>query len=138
MRLPAEGDKFSYDGPLSTPAVDLTMARIHWNSVLSTPDGKYLIIYVKSFYLNNPMKKSKYYKIALKLIPQEIIDKYYLINKQINGYIYDRVKKGIYGLVQSGIIAHEELKEHLKPYGYAPAKITQGLWTHKDRDIISH
>ena len=81
------------------------------------------------------MKKSKYYKIALKLIPQEIIDKYYLINKQINGYIYARVKKGMYGLLQSGIIAHEALKEHLKPYGYAPAKITQGLWTHKDKDI---
>ena len=43
----------------------------------------------------------------------------------------------MYGLVQAGIIAHEALKEHLKPYGYAPEKITQGLWTHKDRDINS-
>ena len=41
----------------------------------------------------------------------------------------------MYGLVRAGIIAHEALKEHLKPYGYAPAKITQGLWTHQDRDI---
>ena len=37
--------------------------------------------------------------------------------------------------VQSGIIAHDALKDHLKLYVYAPAKITQGLWTHTDRDI---
>ena len=41
----------------------------------------------------------------------------------------------MYDLVQSGIIANESLKEHLKPYGYAPARITQGLWSHQDRDI---
>ena len=39
-------------------------------------------------------------------------------------------------LAKSGIIAHEYLKENLKPYGYAPARITQGIWTHQDRDII--
>ena len=39
------------------------------------------------------------------------------------------------GLVQAGIIAHEELNEHLKTYGYAPATINQGIWTHKDRGI---
>ena len=37
--------------------------------------------------------------------------------------------------MQAGIIAHGALKEHLKTYGYAPAKITQGIWTHTDRDI---
>ena len=41
----------------------------------------------------------------------------------------------MYALVQAGIIAYEALKEHLKPYGYAPARITQGLCTHQDRDI---
>ena len=41
----------------------------------------------------------------------------------------------MYGLVKAGIIAHDALKKHLKPYGYAPIKITQVIWTHKDRDI---
>ena len=41
----------------------------------------------------------------------------------------------MYGLVQAGIIVHEALKEHLKPYVYATAKITQGLWKHQYRDI---
>ena len=41
----------------------------------------------------------------------------------------------MYGLVQAGIIEHEALKEKLKPYRYAPAIITQGLWTNQYRDI---
>ena len=41
----------------------------------------------------------------------------------------------MYGLVQAGIIVHDELEEHLKPYGYAPTNITQGLWTHADKNI---
>ena len=41
----------------------------------------------------------------------------------------------MYGLVQAYIIAHEEIKEHLKTYGYAPSRITQGIWTHQDRGI---
>ena len=70
MRLTVGGDKIYYYSPFSTPTADLTTAKIHWNSVLSTLDGKYFIVYFKNFYLNNPMKKAKYYKIALKIIPQ--------------------------------------------------------------------
>ena len=41
----------------------------------------------------------------------------------------------MYGLVQYGIMAHEELKENIQTFGYVPEKITQIIWTHKDRDI---
>ena len=37
------------------------------------------------------MNKSKYYKIEIKIIPQDIIDNYDLNNKQSNGHIYARV-----------------------------------------------
>ena len=105
LLLTVGGNKLSYNGPVSTPTVYLTTDKLHWNRFFSTPDGKYLIVDVKNFYLKNPMNKAEYYKIALKLIPQEIIDKYDLINKKIYGYIYVRVEKGLYGLVQSGIIS---------------------------------
>ena len=95
VELTVGGDKLTYDGPLSTPKEYLTTAKLHWNIVLSTPYRKYLIVDVKNFYLNNPMKKSKYYKIAIKIIPQEIIDKFDMQNKQSDGYIYVRVKKGM-------------------------------------------
>ena len=41
----------------------------------------------------------------------------------------------MYGLVQSGFIANEALKENLKTYGYATEIFTQGIWIHQDRDI---
>ena len=56
------------------------------------------------------MKKDEYYNIAIKLILQEIIDKYDLKTKQINEYIYIRIEKGMYGLVQEGNIYLGSLK----------------------------
>ena len=135
MRLIVGGNKPTYDGPVSTATSDLTTAKLHWNSVLSTPDGKYFIMYVNNLYLINPMKTAEFYRTAIKTIPQEIIDKYDLNNKQSDGYTYIVFEKLIYVLVQAEIISHEALKEHLKPYGYAPARITQALWTHQNRDI---
>ena len=81
------------------------------------------------------MNKAEYLKIALKILPQDIGDTYDPLSKQCDGYMYFKPEKGMFGLVKSGIITHDALKKHLKTYGYAPAKITQGLWTHTDSDI---
>ena len=81
------------------------------------------------------MYNKDYYKTAINLIPQDIVDKYDLIEKKNNGYAYVRVENWMYGLVQSGIIANMELKEHLLPFGYAPSPITSGLWKHNEKYI---
>ena len=60
------------------------------------------------------MNKAEYLKIALKILPQDIIDTYDLLRKQFVGYIDVITKKGMYGLLQAEIIAHDSLKEHLK------------------------
>ena len=82
VQLTVGGDKLSYEGPVSTPTAYLITAKLHWNSVLSTPYGKYLIVDVKNFYLKNPINKAEYLKIALKILPQEIIDAYDLLSNQ--------------------------------------------------------
>ena len=99
LQLTVGGNKISYEVPVSTPTVDLTMTKLHWNSVLSTLDSKYLIVDVKNFYLNTPTKKAVYLKIALNKPPQDITNKHDLLNKQCDGYIYVRIEKGMYGLV---------------------------------------
>ena len=81
------------------------------------------------------MAKHEYYKISISLIPQNIIDKYNLMDKQINCFLYVRVEKGMYGLLQAGIIAHMALKENLRPFGYEPVPITLGLWRQKNNGI---
>ena len=94
VRLTVGGNKPTYNGTVSNPTSDLTTTKLHLNIVLSNPYGKYFIVDFKNFYLNNPMKKAEYYKIAIKFIHEEIIDKYDLKNKQSDSCIYVIVKKG--------------------------------------------
>ena len=54
-------------------------------------------------------------------------DKYNLTENKIEAFIYVRMEKGMYSLVQSGIIAHTALKKHQFPFGYEPAPIMPGL-----------
>ena len=89
----------------------------------------------KQVYLNNIMENHEYYNIAIRLIPQEVIDEYNLTDKQINRFLYVWVDKEMYGLVQAGIIAHTALKENLQPFGYYPLPITPGLWYHNKNGI---
>ena len=81
------------------------------------------------------MSNHEYYNIAISLIPQEVIDEYNLVEKQINGFLYVRVEKVMYGLVHTGIIAHTALKEHLRPFIYEPTPITPGLCRHNNNLI---
>ena len=67
LQLSVRGDKLTYDGPVYTPTADLTTSKLHWNIVLSTSDGKYLIVDVKDFYLNNPTKEREYLQNSNKI-----------------------------------------------------------------------
>jgi hypothetical protein len=77
------------------------------------------------------MEQYKYMRLKLSDIPNEIIIKYKL--REIatsDGYVYCKIRKGMYGLPQAGIIAQELLQEHLAKVGYHQSKIVPGLWTH--------
>ena len=41
----------------------------------------------------------------------------------------------MYGLPQSGVLAHAKLKSVLAPHGYAPTKNTPDIWTHSTHPI---
>eukprot|EP00957_Ditylum_brightwellii_P113512 8654929-Ditylum_brightwellii.AAC.1 len=43
--------------------------------------------------------------------------------------------KGMYGLLQAGCIAHDQLVQHLAKHGYHPVQHTPGLWRHETRNI---
>ena len=69
-------------------------------------------------------------RIALKNIPQEVIDEYNLTSIAYNGYVYTEIRKGMYGLKEAGIIAYKNLVQKLKPHGYYPFAHTPGIWKH--------
>ena len=81
------GDKFTFDRSVFTPKSKLTTSKLHWNSVISTPGAKYLMLDVNNFYPDNPMYTHEYYKIVFSLISQEIIYKENLVYKQFNGFL---------------------------------------------------
>jgi hypothetical protein len=114
----------------------MTTAKILLNSTIFEPEAKWFGIDLKDFYPNTTMDRREYVKIPYNLIPKEIQDQYNLTQFKTNdNSVYFEVQKGMYGLPQAGIIAHEQLKQHLKPHGYEPCKCTPGLWRHRARDI---
>jgi hypothetical protein len=69
------------------------------------------------------------------MIPPNII-RHYNLQTFLNGdFVYLKVKIALYGLKQSGKIAHDDLVQHLAKYGYSKAKRTDGLFLHKTRDL---
>ena len=85
---------------------------------------------IAKFYLNNPMYRYEYMKLALENIPEEIIQQYSLKNLAHKGFVYMKIKKYMYGLLQVGKISNDKLKLHLAKFGYKPEPITLGLWRH--------
>ena len=135
VRMTAGGNLIFYPGDKSTPSADLTTTKLLFNSVVSTPGAKFMTIDIKNMYLMSDMPSPEYMKIPVDVIPPEIMDEYNLHNKIHNNHAYCRIDKGMYGLPQAGKLAHDKLKTHLKQFGYAPCRLTPGLWRHETRDV---
>ena len=107
------GSLIKYPGELTTRTADLTTTKVTWNSVISTRNARYMCADVKNFYLCTPLERYENIRMPINLIPQEFIDLYDLGSKVKNGYVYIEIQQGMYGLLQSGILANKLLKERL-------------------------
>ena len=67
------GSLIIYPSDCGTPTVDLLTVNILSNSVISTPNAKFITINIKDFYLNTPMKRFKYMKLKLNDLPKDLI-----------------------------------------------------------------
>ena len=59
------------------------------------------------------MDREEHIMIYISIIPQEFVEKYNIIEKAHNGYIYARVTKVMYGPPQEERISHEAPVKHL-------------------------
>ena len=135
-RFVVGGDRVNYPGEVATPTADMLVAKILFNSVISTKKAKFMTLDISDFYLNTPMKRPEYIRLNIRDIPQEIINEYKLKNVvEKDGSIYLAAIKGMYGLPQAGLIANELLEKRLNQHGYFQSKLVPGLWTHKTRPI---
>ena len=89
---------------------------------------------IKDFFLQTVMKRPEYMKIHSNYFLQDIKKKYNINNKiHKDGYIYCKIKRGMYGLRQAAQLAYDSLKTHLHQHGYFPDKIATNIWSHKER-----
>jgi hypothetical protein len=127
-RLTVGGNRLDYPGATSTPTAKLTTAKCVLNSTISTPNGRFMVVDIKEFYLNTPLERYEYMRLPLSMIPDEIIQQYQLQQRvTTNSWVYIEIRKGMYGLKQAGILANQRLQKHLATHGYFPTPRTPHL-----------
>ena len=105
-RLTVGGNLIAYPGDCGTPTVDLLTVHFLLNSIISTPGTKFMTIEIKDFYLNTPMARYEYMRLKLCDIPEDVTNHYNLETKVKNDrYVYIEIRRGMYGLPQSGLLA---------------------------------
>ena len=136
IRLVVGGDKLEYNDDPASPAAGLLETKLLLNSVISDAHkgARFMSMDLKDHFLASPMNRPEYMKIHQRHIPQDIFEKYKLQNMVTkDGFVYVKIKKGMYGLKQAAILAYQHLVTNLAPHGYTPCKYSLGLWTHKTR-----
>ena len=135
-RFTVGGDRINYPGAVATPTAEMLVAKMLFNSVISTKGARFMTMDISNFYLNTPLPRPEFIRINLKDIPEEVIIEYNLKQKATsNGSIYIRAKRGMYGLPQAGLLANELLEKRLNKHGYHQSKLVPGLWKHDTRPI---
>ncbi len=132
-RLVAEGDRVHYPGDAGTPTADLLTIKLLLNSIISTPNAKFMTMDIKDFYLNTPMARYEYMQLRIADMAEDVIAHYKLTDIAThNGYIYCEIQKGMYGLPQARIIAQQLLEKRLKALDTVRAQSPQacGSMTH--------
>lgn len=86
-------------------------------------------------YLMSLLPDAEYIQFRYDMIPPWIIEHYNLEPLEVDRYVYARINRAWYGLKKGGMIAHDDLVQHLKQHGYVRAGITDGLFTHITWDI---
>jgi len=113
----------------------MVSSKILWNSVISTKDARFAGADIKNMYLEIPLDRYEDMRMPIALFPADIIEHYRLNDKVLNDYVYMEIRKGMYGLLQAGILANKLLKECLARHGYFEQPHTPGLWKHVSRPI---
>ena len=135
IRWTVGGNRITYDGCKYTPNAELTTVKLLLNSIISTPNNKFMSLDLKDFYLNTPLQKYEYMLVHESMIPQDIIEEYNLRPLIQNGKILAEIRKSMYGLPQAGRVSYDALLPHLIAGGYIPSQHTPGLFRHKTKPI---
>ncbi len=75
-RLVAGGNRVNYPGDAGPPTADLLTLKLLLNSIISTPNAKFMTMDIKDFYLNTPMTRFEYMQLQLADMLKDVIAHY--------------------------------------------------------------
>ena len=109
-RLTVGGNLLDYSGFLSTQTASAKTTKCLLNIIVFTLNVRCLNADIRDFYLNNPLPDLEYIKLHIRNIPEERIEDYNMSTIQDNkGWVYMKICKGMYRLLQAGIISNLEV-----------------------------
>jgi hypothetical protein len=73
------------------------------------------------------LPRYEYMRMSLSRLQEEIVKKYNIKAVAVDGWVYIEIRKGMYGLIQAGLLANQILQKLLSPFGYYPSHHTHGL-----------
>ena len=134
VRLTVGGDVLPYDDDSASPAASLLETKILINSTISDASigAKFMTLDIKDFSLQTVMDHPEYMRIYSKYFLQDMRDKYNIDSIIApDGYVYCKIKRGMYGLKQATRLAYDKLLQNLKKHGYLPDKYSPNIWVHE-------
>eukprot|EP01082_Thalassiosira_pseudonana_P007091 g6238.t1 g6238 contig22:44837-45934(+) len=69
-RLTIGGDGINYPGEVATPTAEMLVAKILFNSVVSTPGAQFMTVDISNFYLETPLKRPEYIRLKRRNHPR--------------------------------------------------------------------
>ena len=117
VQIAVGGNLIKYKGDMSTRTADLTTSKLLWNSVLSTEGAQYMCLDINNFYLTAALDYFEYMKMPLSVFPAWIKKQYNLDKHALNGLVYLKMERAVWGLPQAGILANKLLCKWLAPHG---------------------
>jgi hypothetical protein len=118
IQITAMGNLITYNGDPSVRTADINTAKLHWNSVVSMPNAKYMCLDIKKNYLTAALEYYEYMKMPLSLFPIFIVEQYDLNTHAKYGWVHLKMQCAVWGLPQAGILANKHLRLKLAPFGY--------------------
>ncbi len=93
IRITAGGNLVTYEGTASVRTANLDMAKMHWNSVISTKKARYMCLNIKNFYLTAKLEYFEYMKMPLSLFPSWIVEQYNLKELAVGEWVYIKMRR---------------------------------------------
>ena len=138
IRITVGGDRLDCPEDTGSPAANMLETKLLVNSTISRAKygARFISADITNYFLASPMRRCEYMRVRLKHFPPDIQERYHL--KELatsDGWVYIRISKGMYGLRNAAILAYNNLRSKLLPFGYVPVEGTVGLWKHNTRRI---